>query len=311
MARKRRNQPPTSQPPPTTTTTTAPSTASSLEFPILHRLFSSPVLSQLAQVAQSTLTATHTNAQSEFSRQNRQFQKRKRESNEAQTENYATGFSDWAVANSETGHNLDDEAIDNKTDQEEETTVDLDTALTRTLKDAEIWSWQYECELSVYNSLVQNNSEHLPDNDTLQLAIAQMWEPHRGYYGEYGWWAWDQQDSLDSTTTERPPKFFRVDTECEIEREETEMVEDAAEEGEDVNVEVQSHPIEATPSPVSIDLNDLLPNSKKSRNRSSNYRDDDDVLIGMEVEKDLVYDESELTPEEIEIQRWSIAWKAK
>ncbi|KAJ3328023.1 hypothetical protein HDU76_010728 [Blyttiomyces sp. JEL0837] len=34
-----------------------------------------------------------------------------------------------------------------------------------------------------------------------------------------------------------------------------------------------------------------------------------DDRIGMEVEKDVVYDEADLTPEEIQIQRWSVSWR--
>ncbi|KAI8842838.1 hypothetical protein BJ741DRAFT_592024 [Chytriomyces cf. hyalinus JEL632] len=153
---------------------------------------------------------------------------------------------------------------------------------TLVLEGDAIWEWQALQSHNAYLYVVNQESEVTAES--VEGQIQAMWEPNRNRYGEYAWWTWDQNESSYSVEgnvdpTSRPAKFMRVEADDqEPSTEETVLV----------------------PEPVDeeIETEDL-----HGAHFDPNY--------GMEVERDLVYDESELTPEEIEIQRWSVAWKQK
>ncbi|TPX77199.1 hypothetical protein CcCBS67573_g01515 [Chytriomyces confervae] len=152
---------------------------------------------------------------------------------------------------------------------------------TLVLEGDAIWEWQALQSHNAYLYVVNQSGESELTAESLEGQIQAVWEPNRNRYGEYAWWTWDQNESSysvegDVDSTSRPAKFMRV--------EEGASTEEATLAPEPVDEELETEDLHG----VHFDPN-----------------------FGMEVERDLVYDESELTPEEIEIQRWSVAWKQK
>ncbi|KAJ3025075.1 UNVERIFIED_CONTAM: hypothetical protein HDU68_007484 [Siphonaria sp. JEL0065] len=177
---------------------------------------------------------------------------------------------------------------------------DSSVPLIQVLAGDEIWNWQYEQEVAVFSHFVQQSETQTNPGERIQLAIAEMWEPNRSLYGTHAWWALDQQ---------------QVEGELDSDADDVDMVQDQQEYIVTANTPLE---LEASTPEFSVgqtfsvtELFAPIETSSSKPNRKSRHTHNDDVLIGMEVDRDLIYDESELTPEEIEIQRWSIAWKAK
>ncbi|KAJ3411136.1 hypothetical protein HDV05_002700 [Chytridiales sp. JEL 0842] len=117
-------------------------------------------------------------------------------------------------------------------------------------------------------------------------AIESHWNPNAPFYTSYGWWAGVEGPNANKrylqskkalgliTPEERPRKWIRTDHEP---------------------------PLESTPNPFPI------PHSPPPPLPS----DEEDIEYDMLVPKDIIYPESELTPAEIEIQRFSIAYRAE
>ncbi|KAI9324694.1 hypothetical protein DFJ73DRAFT_871702 [Zopfochytrium polystomum] len=169
--------------------------------------------------------------------------------------------------------------------------------------------------------LAQDVPDHSTEEEQLiharcMEAVADMWEPHRRQYGEYAWWAQDQP-------FERR-KFIR----CGDTFGETLEFEELPECGE---VAVQAEPKDNAQngrrSTFGADIAHLVGKvwSIDELLREVANLDDAEFFeepeggvgvsrsrlqrYGMTVERDVVYDESELTPEEIAIQRWSVEWR--
>ncbi|KAJ3228549.1 hypothetical protein HDU81_006120 [Chytriomyces hyalinus] len=151
-----------------------------------------------------------------------------------------------------------------------------------------IWEWQALQYHNAYLYVVTQSGDNELSAESVEGQIQAIWEPNRNRYGEYAWWTWDQNDSNYSAEGDvnpmgRPAKFMRVDEDDPEPRAEEVILAPESVDGP-VDEEFATEDLHG----VHLDPN-----------------------FGMEVERDLVYDESELTPEEIEIQRWSIAWKQK
>ncbi|KAJ3131846.1 hypothetical protein HK100_005939 [Physocladia obscura] len=189
------------------------------------------------------------------------------------------------------------------------------------LTNNDIWAWQYakECESMTGKS-----------DSELETAIALMWEPNREWYGIHAWWTWDQYTNpgavftINDSSFDRPTKFVKVnDCSNQLGMKNDEFEFEAAVSESIINDDSNKLDIAAPFEHIELlagkefTITELFePEEPKSSNLNKNRRrnkskTDSDILIGMEVERDVIYDESELTQEEIEIQRWSIAWKAK
>ncbi|KAJ3352366.1 hypothetical protein HDU83_008131 [Entophlyctis luteolus] len=217
------------------------------------------------------------------------------------------------------------------------------------LADDAVWEWQSAQEQAMLASLSNASyaEQHHGDHDALNgatdsdasIAVAMMWEPHRAWYGSHAWWAFDQteqqredgiasgldaahfQTHVENTDgillcAEEPPrKILRVTNEPDYENG------PAKQHSEDNSVDADTVIPVGTVIPIDVLLvsettADHSPSKSRKKRRQNKVGPadiplDHDELIGMEVQRDIVYDESELTPEEIAIQRWSIAWREK
>ncbi|KAJ3103765.1 hypothetical protein HDU97_009861 [Phlyctochytrium planicorne] len=195
----------------------------------------------------------------------------------------------------------------------------------------EIWQWQADQEQIAFERGCRVHLK-IPDEEAIQVtnwtndtynagmeAVSVHWEPNRSFYGAHGWYGHDQ--AHQGSVIERPRKFSRIQPYAGS----FEPLA-AGEDTTDINADtptVEVQPIEVVGHTFTLDelLEDVatIPDSEILEVAVGQIVDEDvsgeigDIvngqLIGMEVERDVVYDESELTPEEIEIQRWSISWK--
>ncbi|KAJ3075672.1 chitin deacetylase [Podochytrium sp. JEL0797] len=295
---------------PTTANATAPPTNH-----VIRAIASSLSLSHMQRIAAHIRTQSFPPA--EPTPQNRKRRRRAPKNNQ----NYATGFTQWRehddVEEEEEGEEeerpvedlmtvedpVEDSANEGVEDESRDDAPPASHALVLRGGD-DIAMWQYTQEHAIALHFPASDSAdptaQNEQTEPLQLAIAHMWEPHRDWYSSYGWWTWDQFEHepvvMDERDGERPSKLMRLGTDAD-------PFSSGAASPETASVAAPEE-FEVGTSFAITELFSLANSAKKSRHGN-------EEVVGMEVEKDAVYDESELTPEEIEIQRWSVAWKAQ